>query len=472
MAYSKINDFLKIYSNSLDEGEAAIFAGAGLSQPAGFVNWKELLRDVALELDLDIDKESDLIAIAQYHQNSKQNRSKLNRILIEEFTKDAEITPNHKLIANLPINTIWTTNYDDLIEKAFENVGKRVDVKISQANLVTTKPNRNVAVYKMHGDISQPQDAVLTKDDYESYSLKRELFSTVLKGHLISKTFLFLGFSFTDPNIEYILSRIRNLLGQDQREHFCIMKRLEKPTGKGKKLAEYEKRKQELRLADLQRYSIEALMIDEYDEVTSILEELNRRSHRKNIFVSGSAADYSPLDRDRVETLSYSIGKEIIKRGYNVVSGYGLGIGGLVTLGSFEALYSTKTNNREERTIVRPFPLSKPEFWTKHREEMVSMAGFSIFICGNKLSSKQNIIEADGMMEEFEITKNLGKYPIPVGATGWAAQKIWQEVTANLENYYPKGGVKKFFDVIGNSNKSNADIIDAIFGIINKISTN
>ena len=40
----------------LEENNFAIFAGAGLSAPAGYVNWKELLRPLSIELNLDIDK--------------------------------------------------------------------------------------------------------------------------------------------------------------------------------------------------------------------------------------------------------------------------------------------------------------------------------------------------------------------------------------------------------------------------------
>jgi SIR2-like domain len=53
----------------------------------------------------------------------------------------------------------------------------------------------------MHGDIDHPDEAVLTKDDYESYHVKMDQFITTLSGDLVSKTFIFIGFSFTDPNL-------------------------------------------------------------------------------------------------------------------------------------------------------------------------------------------------------------------------------------------------------------------------------
>jgi len=61
--------FIERYLAEIEAGNAGIFAGAGLSAPAGFVDWRELLRDIADELDLRIDWEHDLIAVAQFHLN-------------------------------------------------------------------------------------------------------------------------------------------------------------------------------------------------------------------------------------------------------------------------------------------------------------------------------------------------------------------------------------------------------------------
>jgi len=404
----EINAFCTEYAKALNQGTAVLFAGAGLSKSLGFVDWKGLLRRIATDLGLDVERESDLVAIAQYHHNKYTNRSQLNQLLIDEFTKDAQITPNHQLIANLPLHTIWTTNYDKLLERAFEDAHKRVEVKIAKENLATSIPKRAVTIYKMHGDTSMPHEAVLTKNDYETYDSKRKLFTIALEGDLVSKTFLFLGFSFTDPNIDYILSRIRGMLGENQRQHYCIMKRLDKPKPySGKKRADYEynKTKMDLRINDLNRYSIKALLIDNYEEITPILEDLSYRTHLQDVFVSGSADDYAPLGKDRVENLARRIGEKIIKEGYNLVSGFGRGIGDAVVFGAVEAL---KTND-EERLVLRPFPqqtphgMSLPNFRAKYRQDMVSKAGFCVFLCGNKIEASANqTVIADGVMKEFQ----------------------------------------------------------------------
>jgi hypothetical protein len=64
---------------------------------------------------------------------------------------------------------------------------------------------------------------MLTKDDYEQYQVTRGQYTTALSGDLVAKMSLFLGFSFTDPNLAYILS-VRISLHGKPRDHSCIFK--------------------------------------------------------------------------------------------------------------------------------------------------------------------------------------------------------------------------------------------------------
>ena len=66
---TKQKAFINAFATEIINGDAAVFAGAGLSAPLGFVNWKNLLKDLAEEINLDINKESDLVSVAQYHFN-------------------------------------------------------------------------------------------------------------------------------------------------------------------------------------------------------------------------------------------------------------------------------------------------------------------------------------------------------------------------------------------------------------------
>jgi|SRR5919108_2703482 NAD-dependent SIR2 family protein deacetylase len=121
-------ELVRGYGRALQDGAAALFVGAGLSRSNGFVDWKGLMKEIANDLQLDVDLDADLVAIAQYSLNKYGSRDKLNQLLITEFNKDAKPTQNHELIGSLPIKAIWTTNYDKLIEHSLEAAHWRVDV--------------------------------------------------------------------------------------------------------------------------------------------------------------------------------------------------------------------------------------------------------------------------------------------------------------------------------------------------------
>jgi hypothetical protein len=479
MAEIEAATFIRDYGRSMMDHRAALFAGAGLSRAAGFVDWKGLMRGIAKDLKLEIDREYDLVALAQYHENERKSRAELNNVLIQQFTQQAELTDNHKLIARLPIHTVWTTNYDVLLEEAFRKQDKRVDVKVDPANLALYMPGTDVTVFKMHGDVSAPNNAVLTKEDYETYSGKRELFTIRLKGDLVTQTFLFLGFSFTDPNIEYILSRIRGLLGKDTPPHYCIMRRPAKPrdpSGTAQADYEYGCRKLNLHVSDLQRYGIQTVLIDEYREITAILQELNRRAFFKNIFVSGSwTVGLDTFEVDRLCGFARLLGKEIIRRGYNLVSGYGWGIGSELIVGTLDAA-DEKFSTLRDRLVLRPFPRSvegdrKPKIFREWREAMLSLSGFSIFVAGNKPDRvTQEIILGDGVMQEFEIgtTAPLANFPIPIGATGYAARQIWETVMKDPSRYYGRLDVKEPLQALGDKDITNDSVIEAIFEIVTR----
>ena len=221
------SDLIKTIEQALDSDELSVFAGAGLSIGAGYASWESLLKDAAESLKLEISKEShDLISLAQFYCN-KNRRSAINELLSKEFSKNRKPTENHNILSQLPISTYWTTNYDTLIEDALKESGKRVSVRKVDKDLQLSYKYYDSVVYKMHGDIQSPSEAVITRDDYEEYGVdNRRLFRDVLEGALLTKTFLFLGFSFNDPNFNFVLSKMRVLLGEDNRTHYYVLKSL------------------------------------------------------------------------------------------------------------------------------------------------------------------------------------------------------------------------------------------------------
>ena len=462
--------FIKKFADAIYEGNAAIFAGAGTSVDAGFVNWKKLVEPFASEINLDIEKETDLIGLTQYYINKKRHRGSVNQEIIKKFSsRDAE-TEVMNLLTRLPITTYWTTNYDKVIEKGLENNNRRGDIKRNKDDLAISVPDSDAIVYKMHGDVDSPTNAVISKDDYERYSDKNSLFVTALRGDLVLKTFLFVGFSFEDPNLESILGKVNVLLGDNKREHYCIQKQvLEKEFNTSEEYA-YAKIKQDLKIIDLHRYGIETVLVDDYSEIPQLISIIEEEYLKNTIFISGSISAYNEhWSEEKVNQFCYNLSSLLVSRNYKIISGFGLGVGSSVINGALDKIYKTKFRHVSEHLGLFPFPQhddgekSLVERWTDNRIQMISEAGICIFIFGNKIVEGE-VVSASGMMEEFQIAKERGKIIIPIGSTGFAAKEIFDEMKDSGNYSYLNG----YWDVL-ETEEDSEKVISVIHSIIKRV---
>lgn len=472
----EIEAFIKDFVSDLTQNNVAIFAGAGMSKASGYVSWPELLRDIAEELELSVDKEHDLISLAQYHVNERGGKAGITKKILQEFSEQAEPSENHEILARLPINTYWTTNYDKLIEDALKRNLKIVDTKYTETQLTWSKPKRDAVVYKMHGDVEHPENAILTKQQYEYYYKTHEHFITQLSSDLISKTFLFIGFSFTDPNLDYVLSRLNTQFGENNRQHYCFIKKQNRSDYADDEIFKYNLRKQELMIGDLKRYKIKALLVDDFSEITAILKEVERRYIKKTVFISGSAEVYGEWDRNQAQSFIHSLSKGIIAEGFRIVNGFGWGVGSAVINGSLEAIYEKPERRSEDQLIIKPFPQFKTGekelnvLWEEYRQRMISLAGIAIFMFGNKNDGNGNIILANGVMREFEIANEKGLIPIPIAATGYISNEIYQLMINDTEKYY--SGIEWVIPLIvelTSDKLTQEELVTKIIFIINKL---
>jgi hypothetical protein len=470
-----IRSFINDYLGEMLEGNTAIFAGAGLSAPAGYVDWRELIRPLSVELDLDIDRESDLVAVAQFHVNANaRNRSRLHKAVIEALSPDNPPTENHRLLARLPISTWWTTNYDKLLETALREVGKVVDVKSALPQLAITRPGRDAIVYKMHGDVDRPDEAVATRDDFERYERDRGSFITALAGDLVSKTFLFVGFSFTDPNLEQVLSKVRLTFNENQRRHYAVFRTRTKQPNETKKAFEHAKTRQALVIEDLKRFNIRVLLIDDYAEITEFLHELVNRYRRRTAFVAGSAVDYQPWGQSAVLSFAQELGSSLVASGTRIATGLGAGLGDAVFTGALRELRRSKTSI-EDALVLRPFPQSGSaeelaDMWEDYRQEIISHSGIAIFLFGNKESDGQ-VVAADGVLREFEIARQQGVTLLPVGATGWAAESLAIKILDDTARFVPEldANAIKLLRTLASATDDLGTLVEPIVKLVQKL---
>lgn len=474
--------FIEKYVKALESNTAAIFAGAGLSCGAGYVNWKTLLNEAAEELQLNIDKEEhDLIGLAQHYINKKGSRGNLNEVIMEQFSKREELTENHKLLAKLPIDTYWTTNYDCMIEKALDSEGKIVDTKKNQNQLTVSVADKDAIVYKMHGDIENIDKIILTRDDYEKYNSTHTKFREILEGDLLSKTFLFIGFSFTDPNIGYILARIRLVLGEHTRPHYCILKEVDEEEYDNKEEFMYAKIKQQLHIEDLGRFSIETLLVNNYSEITEILESVYKRYRRKTIFISGSATEYSPFNLETGKYFLHQLSKNLVANDFKLVSGFGLGVGSYVINGVADYISTNKKSRLQNHLSILPFSqdsssdLDLNKVWEENRLEMISECGIALFLFGNK-NKDGKIILADGLEKDYHIAKDQELVRLPIKLTGYKAENLSEKYSKEVDKQFNNNTLSMYEEINEYnwdfSNKQSIDkLVEKIVKLVIEIKT-
>ncbi len=430
------------FANQLKLGKASLFIGSGISRKSGYSGWKDCLKDAATEIDLDVDKEKDLITLAEYYILEKQ-RTRINQA-IKSFFADSQGEPQevHKIIASLPINEIWTTNYDTLIERSFKDENVSTTVITNDKSYQEIEPEAKVKVYKIHGDVATTSKCVITRSDYENFEAEHDIVLAELKAAMCSKSFLFLGYSFSDTDIQHILSKIRLTYNRAHpQRHYCVVKNVAREDFATQEKYEYAKKKQRHYVNDMQSYGINVLLIDSFNEIEPLLVEIRNKVYSKNVLVSGSYELDDSLAQIRISPVAQKISIGLIEKGYKIYSGYGKNLGADVVSGAFEGCTKKgkKAADFSENVFLYPFPFRKQvrqpmkELYTRIRESMISRTRICIIIAGKKKNGNSTI-NADGVYEEYLIAKAQGDLIIPLSSTGGVAMRVWDEL--NTEEKY------------------------------------
>ncbi|WP_319404262.1 SIR2 family protein [uncultured Anaeromusa sp.] len=334
----------------------AIFVGSGISHKSTKVDWFKLLEPSTRELDITIDNENDdLPLIAQYLVNqSSGNRGPLINQISKAFNKKFFINEYHKVLSTMKLSTIWTTNYDMLLEEAFLEF--LVDVKVNDDSMSRNLNGSKVEIIKMHGCISRSHhdEITITQEDYEDFLVKKPAISQRLCNDLLKKSFLFIGYSCRDPNIKNIMVLARRLCKKSTQEHYLILKKVTD----GAKCKE-KARRQELWCNDLKRFGISTLLIDEYDELEDILVSISQRSRGKTVYITGSHEGKNFEGLEIARTLGGELAKteEII-----LFSGQSSGIGANVVSAFTEQCILNKIDvNCRMRIFPNPYA-ANPKF--------------------------------------------------------------------------------------------------------------
>lgn len=411
-------EFVREFASKCQNNEAAVFLGAGMSSEAGLPSWKQLFEPLARELNIDLDNTNyQLYDIAQFYANDK-GISQLHKRVSSEINKIDETSETLDELTNMQCSSIWTTNFDKVIENNYYKKGKCTNIIHSEENLVSVDLNKNINIFKLNGDIDNLKHAIITKKDLEEYVEKHRLLLTFFKRELVVKSFLFIGYSFTDSLVLPCISELSQAFDGEHPYHYTIMKKRNESD-----FINF--------VSDLEaRYHIKTLLIDDYNEIKEILRDVNYYTNQYNVFISGA---YRENDENKLleiskfcKQLTYSLYKEKLR----IVNGYGYKVGYYIAAAATKIMLEENVTSFEKYLLMYPFDehLTLEQKY-KHREFMLSKANAVIFMYGFASSDS-------GMIEEFNIAKkDPRKIIIPIGSTGGAAKLIYDEVKANIVQY-------------------------------------
>jgi len=336
----QLNNLIKDFQSR----DLTLVLGAGISAPYGLPEWNTLLQKLISNLSDTKTKQqsrgisyviskiytelfpgNSLITARYLNQtyselfpnSSLEFERKVRDSLYENIKTNWNSQPVKEIInlcygSHRGIDSIITFNYDDIIEKAFENIKQRADLEIPYKSIYDNaiKPQKDeISIYHVHGFL--PRDKPLTfrnkitlsEDFYHQQYNNTYSWNNIIQiNKYRDKTCLFIGLSFTDPNLRRLLDISNQQKGSEDSDfHYVIRKRYDREKTKNqiKQIIEKnqnifdDKLKNKLSLQEVndkliqlienfeekddKSFGISTIWIDNFNEIENILKTIRSR---------------------------------------------------------------------------------------------------------------------------------------------------------------------------------------------------
>lgn len=416
--------FLKQFTQQALDERISLFLGAGGSCDAGYPNWASLFSPVARDLGTPIDESTDYYRLAQYYANSFGS-AELRKRINERINKSNYKSPLLEELIKIGFSNVWTTNFDNAVEKNYQEQNTLINKVFRDSDFSNIDFNKRINIFKMNGDVTNLEGIVATQSDYERYPDSHRVMLMFFKRELISSTFLFVGYSFTDHLVLDCMSEITRYLGESANYHYAIMKNDPDNPSFRYFIEDLEK-----------RYHIRVLLVNKYEEIPHVLSELNSRIRNKRIFISGAFSSFDSDTEEFSHTLSKNLASALIDSDYRIVNGIGRRFGTHLIGYANEYIAKQGIKDISKYLIIKPFVgIEKGAAKEKKRarEKVIGQCGAAIFVFGESDANAVNAVS--GVLEEFEIAQKQHKTIIPIAYPGMASETIWKEVKENLTKY-------------------------------------
>ncbi len=217
----------------LEEGTVVPFVGAGISVAGGFPSWKNHLRQQGRTAGILKKHIENLLGNGHYEKiieeiENIRGRDVFTQEIRDVFSRTGKITDTTLLLTEIFSDTVITTNYDRLIEQAFDTGQENAVQVINDLNVLDIPDADRVTIIKLHGDIKNSAKCILGKNQYDQAYGCDQLDMTLPIPKLLSyyyrtSSLLFLGCSLNKDRTIQVFKAVKLAIGDAMTpQHFSI----------------------------------------------------------------------------------------------------------------------------------------------------------------------------------------------------------------------------------------------------------
>ena len=200
--------------DSININETVLFLGSGSSIPSGAPSVAAISSHLADTFKVD-QADLTLAELADIIERRRNRRSLINAV--RELFNGLQPTGGLLSLPRFPWKSVYTTNYDNLIEDSYERANLPLSVYSSNFDFGIRDVPGALRLLKLHGtidkDVADGNNCrlVITDTDYELVEEYREYLFDSLKSDLAGSDLIIVGHSLADPDIRSIIARARSI---------------------------------------------------------------------------------------------------------------------------------------------------------------------------------------------------------------------------------------------------------------------
>lgn len=399
----ELEKFLNMVAEVILQNNMSLYLGAGSSIQYNALNWNDLINSVYENYKNESNVDRAQYAELQGVDIKTEISKKISLLKIDDKKENTYLN----YLLNFDYKSIWTTNYDQVIEKVLSKKSKSFKPIYKYSHFQDLSYPGGCFLFKINGSYNDPKTIVVTKEDFINYRQSHEAYLILLKRELLCHSFLFLGCSFEDDIlrmcIKDILNCIENSTENFATKHFAVIveSNSEKLQFISKSMSRY--------------YNIKCLNVSSPKQAYKVAYGLACRVKYNSIFISGAKkyvrhSEAEGIGKRLCQNLIGSFMK-YTEFPFKFISGMGMSIGHFIC-GTVRQKCKNKNLNRYLQ--MEPFPFTNKEDNKRHRDGLINKAGIFIFIFGD-LEEAQDEIENSGMWKEYiQAKKNQDNILIPL----------------------------------------------------------